>query len=386
MRLLENLSPDALRRIQDEIIKTAETDEFLKEFGDLPARSGNAEMYLRSRIRQWYDEGDLYEDEAGTSYLAVTYAEGKNLEDYEDWKIPRIIRRSIPRRIRRAFCAQLAEDERNRIQFWEKPHMRVELFAPAGADTTTDTAADMVRFVCYEARVRRCPVLFDTCDPATAGFLVSQGAAEYNRARTSNGIGRFYLVWRPSHIEIPEVAARNVYLVDTAQIGSLWVRLLDEPLGNDRIVLFYNDEAGGIPLAGVRTILEKGSQHISWIRCSGSEPMSSQITTQLGYMISEAPQNHYFVLSSDADFNVVRQYWAGRNAKILQLTPSQLSLPAAERYRQAEIAQNTPADHAESTRPEAADGSEIDAEAESGRENAAESAGEEAASSAREKE
>ncbi|MGI6107995.1 MAG: PIN domain-containing protein [Lachnospiraceae bacterium] len=347
MKLVENRSSEELDKIASAISKITGKDEFLKEFdagGGKGAKGQDA--YIRGCVGNWYDENELYESDDGASFLALSYSEGM---DIEYWSVPRPVRKSIPRRIRRAFCAQLAEDEKSRIQFEETPHMRCELFAPAGYDLTSDTAADMFNFVCYQARVRSCPALFDTCDPETADFLVSLGASEYNRVRLKNGIGRFYLVWRPSQIEIPEVVSRNVYLVDTSQVGNLWVHLLDKPLGYDRIVLFYNNGNSPVTLSDLRTVLEKGSRHISWIQCDSGQPMSAQITTQLGYMLSEAPKNHYYVLSSDADFNVVRQYWANQDTKILQLTPSQLRIGEAGQPEEQVIPQQAEASGAENT-------------------------------------
>lgn len=112
---------------------------------------------------------------------------------------------------------------------------------------------------------------------------------------------------------------KKVYLVDSENVGDLWVtHILALADQTDEVVVFYTQKSPHMGYDNIRKLLADGRE-VNFIKCvEGRNALDFQLVTELGYRLgSEREEHEYIMVTNDTGFDAVVQYWknAGKQVK-----------------------------------------------------------------------
>lgn len=112
---------------------------------------------------------------------------------------------------------------------------------------------------------------------------------------------------------------KRVYLVDSENVGDLWVtHVLALAEEEDEIVVFYTQKSPHMGYDTLRKLLADG-RDVDFIKCvEGKNALDFQLVTELGYRLGgQKEECEYIMVTNDTGFDAVVQYWknAGKQVK-----------------------------------------------------------------------
>ena len=121
------------------------------------------------------------------------------------------------------------------------------------------------------------------------------------------------------YIERRDGTVKKVYLVDSENVGDLWVtHILALADQTDEVVVFYTQKSPHMGYDNIRKLLADGRE-VNFIKCvEGRNALDFQLVTELGYRLgSEKEEHEYIMVTNDTGFDAVVQYWknAGKQVK-----------------------------------------------------------------------
>lgn len=127
---------------------------------------------------------------------------------------------------------------------------------------------------------------------------------------------------------------RNIFFVDSENVGDSWLDLLDHLGDNDLILVFYTDRSPHMSYTNLIR-LKHSTVDPEFIHCeNGTEnALDFQLTTYLGFLASKNPKDHLVIVSKDKGFDAVIHFWTERGYQVARNTPSMfhtLSEPESE--------------------------------------------------------
>lgn len=116
-----------------------------------------------------------------------------------------------------------------------------------------------------------------------------------------------------------EEIMKKIYLVDSENVGDLWVtHILELAKEEDEILVFYTQKSPHMGYDTMRKLLEYGRE-VEFIKCvEGKNALDFQLVTELGYRLGkENEECEYIMITNDTGFDAVVQYWknAGKQVK-----------------------------------------------------------------------
>lgn len=106
------------------------------------------------------------------------------------------------------------------------------------------------------------------------------------------------------------------YLVDTENVQTNWDTLVPAAKEQDVFVLFYSKATSRMNMAMFGQAGLKNIQ-FRFVECyTGHNGMDFQIATELGYLINQYRTNGFIIVSDDAGFDVLSNYWKDRNVQV----------------------------------------------------------------------
>lgn len=116
-----------------------------------------------------------------------------------------------------------------------------------------------------------------------------------------------------------EAGMKKVYLVDSENVGDLWVtHILALAEEEDEILVFYTQKSPHMGYDTIRKLLADGRE-VEFVKCvEGRNALDFQLVTELGYRLgSEKEECEYIMVTNDTGFDAVVQYWknAGKQVK-----------------------------------------------------------------------
>lgn len=82
---------------------------------------------------------------------------------------------------------------------------------------------------------------------------------------------------------------KRIYLVDSENVGDIWVPLLAASQPDEEVIVFYTQKSPHMNYENVR-LLKETEKEAEFIKCfEGSNALDFQLVTQLGY--NSLPQN-----------------------------------------------------------------------------------------------
>ena len=113
---------------------------------------------------------------------------------------------------------------------------------------------------------------------------------------------------------------KKIYLVDSENVGDIWVPLLAASQPEDEVIVFYTQKSPHMNYENVRMLKETDKEAI-FIKCfEGSNALDFQLVSELGYRLRENQECDYVIVSNDTGFDAVVRYWSQRQMSVRRLS------------------------------------------------------------------
>ena len=134
---------------------------------------------------------------------------------------------------------------------------------------------------------------------------------------------------------------KRIYLVDSENVGDIWVPLLVASQPDEEVIVFYTQKSPHMNYENVR-LLKETEKEAEFIKCfEGSNALDFQLVTQLGYMLCENQENCYVIVSNDTGFDAAVRYWKQRNMPVQRIIGKELSRRLQQKTKTAELLENS---------------------------------------------
>lgn len=112
----------------------------------------------------------------------------------------------------------------------------------------------------------------------------------------------------------------KIYLVDSENVGDIWVPLLVSSQEDDEVLVFYTTKSPHMNYENVR-MLKETEKEADFIKCfEGSNALDFQLVSELGYRLSQNADREYVIVSNDTGFDAVVRYWSARKMPVSRLS------------------------------------------------------------------
>lgn len=113
---------------------------------------------------------------------------------------------------------------------------------------------------------------------------------------------------------------KKIYLVDSENVGDIWVPLLVSSQPEDEILVFYTQKSPHMNYENVR-MLKETEKEATFVKCfEGNNALDFQLVTELGYRLREETECEYVIVSNDTGYDAVVRYWAARQMPVSRLS------------------------------------------------------------------
>ncbi len=100
------------------------------------------------------------------------------------------------------------------------------------------------------------------------------------------------------------------YLIDYENVKSEGIKGVAQLGEDDRVVIFYSHNADTITFEAMDMIFNSKAQITKYkILCGGKNALDFQLSTYLGYLIHEAKDSYFYIISKDNGFKHVVDFW-----------------------------------------------------------------------------
>lgn len=173
--------------------------------------------------------------------------------------------------------------------------------------------------------------------------------------------------------------AKKFYLVDTENVGSVWVDLIPTLAKQDCLLLFYTVNSSGISYEDLLKLAGQ-EQKYEMIQCfTGRNGLDFQLVSYLGYLIKSNAKAEFIIISNDIGYDAVVRFWSARDISVSRVKASVLHRSLQQDADTAEASQKSTQKTSRKVAVKQTDSSEQEKNSE---ESAAESAAEQEASAA----
>ena len=112
----------------------------------------------------------------------------------------------------------------------------------------------------------------------------------------------------------------KIYLVDSENVGDIWVPLLVSSQVDDEVLVFYTTKSPHMNYENVR-MLKETEKEADFIKCfEGSNALDFQLVSELGYRLSQNAAREYVIVSNDTGFDAAVRYWSARKMPVSRLS------------------------------------------------------------------
>jgi len=158
----------------------------------------------------------------------------------------------------------------------------------------------------------------------------------------------------------------KIYLVDSENVGDIWVPLLVSSQEDDEVLVFYTTKSPHMNYENVR-MLKETEKEADFIKCfEGSNALDFQLVSELGYRLSQNAAREYVIVSNDTGFDAAVRYWSARKMPVSRLSGKECHRMLTEKKQR--VAKESEAAAEPEQEQSRAAGAEAEAEAEQVRE------------------
>lgn len=108
-----------------------------------------------------------------------------------------------------------------------------------------------------------------------------------------------------------------VFLIDFENVSSSIFDKINKYTEKDKIILFYSEKTSKLPVA-IHIKLESSSikrEYIS-VKTGGKNALDFQLSTYLGALVTNEPNEDYIIVSKDQGFEFVCEFWTSRGINV----------------------------------------------------------------------
>lgn len=132
---------------------------------------------------------------------------------------------------------------------------------------------------------------------------------------------------------------RNVYLVDTENVGTSWKILLEKKTKNDKIYLFYTENSPHISYADMLEIVQYPNAFEAISCHTGKNALDFQLASYLGFLVKSAPKTQYCIFAKDTGYDALVSFWSEKGYSVHRVNA--VSLEQQKKEETKSKAQNT---------------------------------------------
>lgn len=134
---------------------------------------------------------------------------------------------------------------------------------------------------------------------------------------------------------------KKVYLVDSENVGDIWVPLLVSSQQEDIVLVFYTQKSPHMNYENVR-MLKETEKTAEFVKCfEGNNALDFQLVTELGYRLREDAECEYIIVSNDTGFDAVVRYWSARKMPVSRLSGKECAKQIAGKNQQRQPSAKT---------------------------------------------
>ena len=135
--------------------------------------------------------------------------------------------------------------------------------------------------------------------------------------------------------------AKKFYLVDTENVGSVWVDLIPTMAKQDCLLLFYTVNSSGISYEDLLKLAGQ-EQKYQMIQCfTGRNGLDFQLVSYLGYLIKSNAKAEYIIISNDIGYDAVVRFWNAKDISVSRVKASVLQHSLQQNVETEEASQKT---------------------------------------------
>ncbi|MDE6852344.1 MAG: hypothetical protein K2J67_07635 [Lachnospiraceae bacterium] len=135
--------------------------------------------------------------------------------------------------------------------------------------------------------------------------------------------------------------AKKFYLVDTENVGSVWVDLIPTMAKQDCLLLFYTVNSSGISYEDLLKLAGQ-EQKYQMIPCfTGRNGLDFQLVSYLGYLIKSNARAEYIIISNDIGYDAVVRFWSEKEISVTRVKASVLQRSLQQNVDTEEVSQKT---------------------------------------------
>ena len=109
-------------------------------------------------------------------------------------------------------------------------------------------------------------------------------------------------------------------MVDSENVGDVWVPLLAAAKAEEEVVVFYTQRSPHMNYENVRKLKETDREAV-FIKCfEGNNALDFQLVTDLGYRLCAEPDCEYVIVSNDTGFDAAVRYWNEKAMPVRRLS------------------------------------------------------------------
>lgn len=113
---------------------------------------------------------------------------------------------------------------------------------------------------------------------------------------------------------------KKVYLVDSENVGDVWVPLLAATREEDLVLIFYTQKSPHMNYETLRLLKETQKEPV-FVKCfEGNNALDFQLVTELGYRLREDKNCDFVIISNDTGYDAVTRYWNERKMSVSRLS------------------------------------------------------------------
>lgn len=134
---------------------------------------------------------------------------------------------------------------------------------------------------------------------------------------------------------------RNLYLVDSENVGNSWVDIIHNLKGSDKIYVFYTSKSAHLEISQVHMIKDKLDK-VEFIECNNGSKnaLDFQLVSLMGSMIATAQKTIYTIVSNDTGFNSLIHFWHKRGVKVERRSVSEVLIKQSFSSCKVEVLDN----------------------------------------------
>lgn len=118
--------------------------------------------------------------------------------------------------------------------------------------------------------------------------------------------------------------AKKFYLVDTENVGSVWVDLIPTLGKQDCLLLFYTVNSSGISYEDLLKLAGQEEKY-QMIQCfTGRNGLDFQLVSYLGYLIKSNAKAEFVIISNDIGYDAVVRFWNAKDISVSRVKASVL--------------------------------------------------------------